>query len=458
MSVQAAIATNRFAYGARPGDLNAAQADPKQWLIRQLINIPAPQGLATSDDIAQQFAVYREMKKREKDQANGKQVKLKKSQVQNMMQDMEYQKNFERSVFFDLTKDTFNQALESDNSLAWRLLDFFSNHFSVSASGRLMRGLAPTLEREAIGPNLVGKFEDMLLAVAQHPAMLIYLNNEQSFGENSKLGRRRKKGLNENLAREILELHTLGVDGGYSQADVIELAKAITGWSVAVPNRQEGTGFKFRDNGHEPGTRRLLGKRYAQQGVSQGKAMLLDLARHANTAQYVCFKLARHFVADTPDPQLVSVMQKTWLRTQGDIKQVMITLINHDAAWLEQAQKFKTPREFVISGLRALNARDLKDKHIVYMLDQLGQRPFNAGSPAGYSDQQADWDGASALMARIDWASMQASQRRKQNAKQLVKNSLGEWASESTSTWISRAESHQQGIAMLLMSPEFQRR
>jgi len=367
-------------------------------------------------------------------------------------------RNFSRIVLRNMSADTLKQAIVSSNSVSWRLLDFFSNHFSVSAQGQLMVGLSATLEREAIAPHLLGNFEDMLLAVEQHPAMLIYLNNEKSFGPNSRMAKKHKKGLNENLAREIMELHTLGVDGGYNQADVIELAKGITGWSVKRPGKEHGEGFVFRAYGHEPGARKLLGKVYSQQGINQGKQMLRDLAMNPATAKYLCYKLAHHFVSQNPPVSLLNKMEATWLKTQGNIKAVMHSLFNADEAWLNTSQKYKAPREFVISTLRALSLNKFKDQALLSTLINLGQQPFNAGSPAGYSDDEQDWLGASALMARIDWTTMLSSYRKRLNAEKLMDLTLGKSISQLTYNSVMRAESRQQALTLLLMSPEFQRR
>tara|TARA_B110000003_G_C16653214_1_gene535224 strand:+ start:6376 stop:6969 length:594 start_codon:yes stop_codon:yes gene_type:complete len=194
----------------------------------------------------------------------------------------------------------------------------------------------------------------MLIAIEQHPAMLSYLNNEKSFGPGSAMGRRKKVGLNENLAREILELHTLGVGGGYSLQDIQELAMAISGWSVSRPNKNdEPAGFVYREYGHQPGKRTVLGKKYGQRGTRQGEAILRDIAHHPPTAKYVSFKLAQHLVADQPPEKLVSAMDKTWAKTDGNIKAMVTTLVNHDSAWHVPAQKYKAPREYVVSALRA---------------------------------------------------------------------------------------------------------
>ncbi|WP_338049501.1 DUF1800 domain-containing protein [Parashewanella hymeniacidonis] len=349
-------------------------------------------------------------------------------------------------------------AIRSSDSLSWRLLDFFSNHFSVTALGQKMVALAPTLEREAIAPNMLGNFEDMLLAVMHHPTMLIYLNNDRSFGPNSKVGKRSKKGLNENLAREMMELHTLGVNSGYTQADVIELAKGITGWSVALPLKDYNVGFYYRDNGHEPGKRILLGTEYPQQGEAQGTTMMTDLARHPSTAKHLCFKLAKHFISDTPPQSLQDKMFKRWQETNGNIKQVMIAMINADESWHPQSVKFKTPREYIISAHRALNLTPKNHQSLIWSLNLLGQSPFKANSPEGYGDIEANWNGPSALMSRIDWSAQLVKRRQRTNPKVLSQQLFADTLSDNTQTLIQHAESRQNALTLLLMSPEFLRR
>ncbi len=444
---KANIAVNRFGYGARGDEFESAKKDPEAWIKSQLLPISFNSSLPHSNDIFNSHAKYQKQKKQLK-----KQQQSKKQSMSKMT------KNLPRTVLVNMATDTLNQAIHSSHSVSWRLLDFFSNHFSVSANGRLMTGLSGTLEREAIAPNLLGNFEELLLAVEQHPAMLIYLNNEKSFGPNSRMAKKNKKGLNENLAREIMELHTLGVNGGYTQADVIELAKGITGWSVKNPRRERSAGFVFRDYGHEPGQRTLLGKSYRQKGIIQGKQMLRDLAMHPATAKYVCAKLAHHFVSETPSASLLSKMEVTWLKNQGNIKQVMLTLFEADESWLTTAQKYKTPREFVISTFRALGQKRINEQALFQSLITLGQQPFNAGSPAGYSDDVKDWFGASALMARIDWSTMMSGYRKRINAEKMIKIAFSDNVSKHTYQSVMRAESRPQAMTLLLMSPEFQRR
>ena len=439
------IAANRFGYGARSNELLQAKQNPKAWIISQLQPIAFSDQFPSSNDIFIEHVKYQKEKKRNKKAPQENETSKKT-------------KNFARNAWHSMSSDTIKQAIDSSHSISWRLLDFFSNHFSVTANGRLMTGLAPTLEREAIAPHLLGNFSQMLLAVEQHPAMLIYLNNEKSFGPNSRMAKKRAKGLNENLAREILELHTLGVDGGYSQTDVIELAKGITGWSVKNPKKENATGFIFRQAGHEPGTRSLLLKKYPQNGVTQGEQMLRDLAIHPATAKHVCYKLAHHFVSETPSPNLLKHMEETWLTSQGNIKQVMESMLNNDDAWLASAQKFKTPREFIISTFRAASTSKINNKVLMASLTTLGQKPFDAGSPAGFSDAENDWLGASALMARIDWAATLSAKSKRHNAEKIMQTCLGESVTEHTYKSVMRAESREQALTLLLMSPEFQRR
>ena len=440
---RASIAVNRFGYGASGDELEKASSSPKDWIKSQLLPISFSSESPHSNDVFVEHSKYQTQKKMAK----------KSTSPKNKMKS-----NFGRMALRKMSADTLNEAIHSSNSVSWRLLDFFSNHFSVSSNGRLMAGLAATLEREAIAPNLLGNFEEMLLAVEQHPAMLIYLNNEKSFGPTSKVAKKKGKGLNENLAREILELHTLGVAGGYQQADVVELAKGISGWSVKNPTKENNAGFVFRPYGHEPGIRTLLNKKYPATGVAQGQQMLRDLAMHPATAKYVCYKLAHHFVSDTPSSLLLEKMVVTWMKNKGNITQVMHSLFDADEAWVDRPQKYKTPREFVISAQRALSLKKTNDKALLSSLVSLGQQPFNAGSPAGFSDDEKDWLGGSALMARIDWSNKVSGYLKRANAEKIMKLTFGENVSDLTYQMVMRAESRQQALTLLLMSPDFQRR
>ncbi|TYK65538.1 DUF1800 domain-containing protein [Colwellia echini] len=485
---KAQIAVNRFGYGAREGELLQAESNPKQWIIGQLQPITFNDDFPSSEQIFLQHEQYKiernRLKNLEQMNQSGESTSMsmqersmaenaissKNLAVDNNMQNL---KSMARKNMRAMSANTIKQAISSSNSVSWRLLDLFSNHFSVTANGRLMSGLSATLEREAIAPNMLGKFADLLLAVEQHPAMLIYLNNEKSIGPNSRFGKKsiskknqlnktntqnKPKGINENLAREILELHTLGVNGGYSQVDVIELAKGISGWTVLNPSKTKDTGFTFNAKWHEPGVRYLLGKHYPDDGVAQGEKMLRDIAANPATAKYVCYKLAHHFVSEKPSKALLTSMEMTWQQTDGDIKQVMIAMFNNDDAWLDTPQKFKTPREFIISTGRAFDASKVKDNLILGSMKALGQMPFQAGSPAGYSDNESDWLGASALMARIDWSVKLSAFQKNINVEKTMQTALALAPTSHTYQSIIRAESREQALTLLLMSPEFQRR
>ena len=450
----AIIAANRFSLGAKVGELDAAKANPQRWLESQLRIPQFDHALPT----AKQALAMNETFRQYKDKLNqAETMNTGEANLKVLKDTLEPHKP--RVLLSRFMNDSLIRSIESDNGFAWRLLDFYSNHFSVSSSGGLMMFLAPTLEREALAPLLFGKFEDMLLAVTSHPAMLVYLNNENSYGPNSKIGRRHTdKGLNENLAREILELHTLGVNGGYQQADVIELAKAISGWSVnkrTKPNQE--LGFTFRAAGHEPGDRQILGKTYTQKDIKQGIGILRDLAKHPATAKHISTKLARHFLNDSPPESLIKRLTERWIATDGNLREVTLALIHSPEMWEAPAKKYKTPREFVISACRTCDFTRWERNSTLNTLAQLGQKPFNAGSPAGYADTTSAWDGAEALQSRIEWAS-QAAKRTKVSAKQIAYNSMGNSLSHTTKKVIEQAESQSQARALFLLSPDFLRR
>ena len=265
-----------------------------------------------------------------------------------------------------------------------------------------MPAVAGLLENEAIRPNVSGKFADLLMAVEKHPAMILYLDNQRSVGPGSELGRRanrrrseRQTGLNENLAREILELHTLGVDGGYTQDDVTSFAKIITGWSIGGSNERgrfaDGVPgrFEFREIIHEPGDQFVLGRRYSQTGIRQGEAVLRDLAAHPATARHIAAKLARHFAADDPPQELVDKLAAAFLESDGDLPAVYQVLVESPACWADNFAKYKTPHDYVVSALRAFNHEPENPRFIIAALDLMGQAPYRPGSPAGWPDTAA---------------------------------------------------------------------
>jgi len=342
-----------------------------------------------------------------------------------------------------------------------RLVTFWTNHFAV-ASLKLTRevfGLVGPFEREAIRPHVLGHFEDMLLAATKHPAMLSYLNNKVSVGPNSPLGLREKEGLNENHARELLELHTVGVNGGYSQADVTSLARILTGWTFGQKGKNDGPPgeFYFNPSMHEPGIHGVLGVSYAQSGLAQGEAVLADLARRPETARHIAKKLARHFIADNHPVELENRLASVFLESGGDLKAVAIALVTSDAAWIPR-NKIKLPQEFLWSAIRALQIQ-VPPSLAISMLTSLGQPLWNPPSPEGFKDDSATWLASDAIKDRLEVASQLAqSYGGSINPSDLTVKVCGPDVSPDTRDIIARAESDEQGISLLLMSHEFQRR
>jgi uncharacterized protein (DUF1800 family) len=349
-----------------------------------------------------------------------------------------------------------------DCGLAERLVVFWSNHFCISANkGGLARMWAGSFEREAIRPYVLGKFGDMLKAVEQHPAMLFFLDNQQSLGPESRAGENRKRGLNENLAREIMELHTLGVGGGYSQDDVTSLARIITGWTYAGRQGQLGAPgtFVFNANAHQPGAQRLLGKIYENNGVGQGEAALADLARHPSTAKFIAAKFARHFVADDPPPALVARLRDVFLTSDGDLKALALALVDSDEAWQAPMTKLRSPYEFLVATGRLLGRVPEDPQRYLGSLNVLGQPLWSPAGPNGFPDSNAAWAAPEGMKLRLD-ISAQVASRIAENIdpRDLLELVAAGAASTETRRTIERAESRQQALALLLMSPEFQRR
>ncbi len=342
-----------------------------------------------------------------------------------------------------------------------RLVLFWSNHFCISArKGGGVRILAGAYEREVIRPHALGRFEDMLLSAEKHPAMLLYLDNQQSIGPNSRGGQRQQKGLNENLAREIMELHTLGVDGGYTQEDVTSLARILTGWRFARNDNQFGDegSFVFNPNLHEPGDHKLLNAVYREDGMRQGEDALRALARHPSTARHIARKLATHFVSDNPSPALTGRLEAAFRNTGGDLAAVSRALIEAPEAWADEPAKLRTPYEFVAASVRASSA-PLQAPQINGALNGMGQPLWSPPGPNGFPDETAAWLSPEGLKARLDFAARFA-QFWPGDAKpsDVLEDIAGPIASDHTRTAIARAESRAQGFALLLMSPEFQRR
>jgi uncharacterized protein (DUF1800 family) len=438
------IAYSRFGLGPRPEDLkNAPGTNAKSWLRNQIsapFSIPENlKNLPSHSQFTRQFFALRGMKDQEANKDFRQQTRG----------------HYEREM-----KARFEAGLQTPQPFLERLVLFWSNHFTISLSGKpVLSGIAGAYEREAIRPHVLGNFADMLLAVARHPAMLIYLDNAQSIGPNSIAGRRREKGLNENLAREILELHTLGVAGGYTQDDVIALAKIITGWSL---DRKGSGSFNFLNAVHEPGAKTLLGKIYDQGGEQEGIAALRDLALHPSTARFLATKLARHFISDTPQERDVAALASAYQSSGGSLKAVYETLIGLSAAWSEPLPKVKTPYELVLSTMRLMNVQTMTDpefKRVAASLLLFQHAPFTAPSPAGWPDIAAAWISPDALMNRLEWCHALALKLPIDEAALAQAISYVSSVSDPESvTWMRRAPSLKEGLALVLSSPAHQRR
>jgi uncharacterized protein (DUF1800 family) len=354
------------------------------------------------------------------------------------------------------------RAIIADCGFIERLVAFWSNHFCISASkGELARIWAGSFEREAIRPHVLGRFGDMLKAVEQHPAMLFFLDNQQSLGPDSRAGQNRKRGLNENLAREIMELHTLGVGGGYTQDDVTSLARIITGWTFAGRQGQLGVpgSFVFNANAHQPGAQRLLGRIYQDNGVAQGEVALADIARHPSTAKFIAAKFARHFVADDPPPALVARLQDVFRKSDGDLRALTVALLDSDEAWQAPLTKLRSPYEFLVATGRLLAQIPEDPSRYLGGLNVLGQPLWSPAGPNGFPDSNAAWAAPEGIKLRLDISAQIASRLAASvDPRDLLQLAAADAASPETRRTIELAESRQQALALLLMSPEFQRR
>jgi len=384
-----AIAFNRFGLGARSDD--SPPADPKAWLAGQLGRYdprPAPIAAAPARrEVAEQLADYiaetRGQARRRATappEAPATPMSPADTAADNLAGLPDSARRFirrsGRDHYLAMVQARTVAALTAPAPFVERLVHFWANHFAVSADKLTVIGLAGLLEFEAIRPHALGRFRDMLLAVEQHPAMLLYLDQAQSIGPDSAAGRlagrfgRQRRGLNENLAREILELHTLGVNSGYSQADVTEFARALTGWTVRGLTRGpaarfagiEGApgGFVFAERIHEPGARMIVGRIYRQQGEAQARAVLDDLAADPRTARHLATKLARHFAGDDPPAAMVERLTSAWLGSGGDLPTVYRAILDSPEAWAPAPAKFRSPWEWSLAALRGLGARDRK--------------------------------------------------------------------------------------------------
>jgi uncharacterized protein (DUF1800 family) len=468
---QAALALHRFGLGPRPGSIDAIASDPRGALLAEIerpgAGLIVDANLLPSSKASMAAFNFRQerqarqiaLRAAEKERAEGgtmEKAMAAGSADASAAATPNLQPNVQQQIFQSEVRARFSAAHAAEIGFVERLVWFWSNHFCVSANE--VPAMAGGYEREAIRAHVLGRFGDMLMAVESHPAMLIYLNNARSIGPKSVAGLIGNAGLNENLAREILELHTLGVRTVYTQDDVTNFAKVLTGWTVlpAPTNPEHGSEFVFNPRMHEPGPQTVVGKIYAQAGMEQGHAVLADIARHPATAAHVSQKLARHFVADDPPPALTQRLIARFLASDGDLKEMAKALVEAPETWDAPMTKLKRPNEWLTATRRAIGGeveivRSLRTRAL------LGEPLWRPPAPQGFPDVQSAWvDG---LAQRLDVAERIAERAvTTTDPKALIETVLGPLASAETRQTVARAESRQQALTFALMAPEFHRR
>ena len=450
-----AIALNRFGLGAKPDE--PAPSNPQRWLLTQLDAYePLPASWKQQPRTTALLDIWLTQQRAVRQAPAGDRSGIREAYLRQG-----------REAYVAAVGARTNSALQSGTPFVERLVHFWSNHFAVSIDKLLVVGLAGCFEADAIRPHVLGRFEDLLLAVVRHPTMLLYLDQAQSIGPRSLAaarvgggGQQRPRGLNENLAREILELHTLGVRSGYTQQDVTEFARALTGWTLPGDDAAAGSAtFRFVPALHEPGDRVVLGRTYASGGEQQALSILHDLVTAPATALHIARKLARHFVAYEPPAALVQRLADTFTRTGGDLPSLYRELVAAPEAWLPASAKFKSPWDWAISSHRAFGRHEIPPAQAINLMSQLGQPVWRPGSPAGFDDTAATWAAPDALLRRVEMAQRMATQAGDAvDARSLAPRVLPGAVSDATVSAIARAESGRTALALLLVSPEFLRR
>jgi uncharacterized protein (DUF1800 family) len=436
------IASHRF--GLSETSVKSFSSDPQAWVMGQLNQ---PQALS-GDGLMPSHTAWA-LDRQIRQAADSKQGPDSNSTLPKARNEL-------RQANLAALAARWNHAIATSTPVAERWAWFWANHFCVSGTRGNVAPLVWAYEREAIRPHVWGRFADLARAATLHPAMLLYLDNAQSLGPESEAGRRRERGLNENLGRELLELHTLGVNGGYAQADVTETARILTGWTLSLASEGK-THFVARN--HQPGTKRVLGRAYPE-GPQAIDKLLTHLAQQAATARHLATKLVRHFVTDQPPAALVAAVEKRFLETDGDLKETALVLFGHPLAWrVEHPPKFKTPEELLISAHRVLKwPMDHAGPRLSALTD-MGQAVGRAPSPQGWPDLSSEWLSPQALMQRVKWADGFSRQNAGlADVRALAPLVSGSRLSDSTRNEIERAESGAQAMALWLASPEFQRR
>lgn len=442
-----AVAMHRFGYGASADDIASARRDPRAWVQDQLgVQHSTVNDLPSSQELLQATQSYRELSRMARRQHRGRFNDHRRAALQQLAVARAQQTIFGIAPFVE------------------RLFHFWCNHFAVSAAKDGIHYAALSRENEAIRPNMRSTFAELLIAFVRHPTTLVFLDNERSVGRNARAANARTAGpVNENLAREVLELHTLGVDCGYTQTDVIQLAKALTGWSIGglvESDDPETIGrFVFREDFHEPGHRSVLGKTYPDTGVHQATDILIDLALHPSTERHIAAKLCRHFLSDAPPPAVVNSVAGVFRDTQGSLPAIYSHLAANETLWSSPLTKYKTPEEYCYSALRTLNVDELNAHDLVAYLHLMGQPVGIPPSPKGWSDQREDYRGGGTFLRRMELAWRLAEiHGAGYEPAQLYQEAYPGLVDDRVHRVIQGAESRTQALAVFLLSPQFLQR
>jgi uncharacterized protein (DUF1800 family) len=476
-NVEALLALQRFGMGPRPGSVVAIASDPRGALLAELDNPPAYPAAASalpSSTKAVRMVADADARRRAKaivatrEEAKQQQMAAAPTMEAEAAAGPKTSETAQkaaadaipdprRTIYLDEAKLRIEAALQANIGFTERLVWFWSNHFCISIDKII--SMAGAYEREAIRPNILGRFGDLLLAAENHPAMLFYLDNLGSMGANSVAGINRSLGPNENLSREALELHTLGVRSGYTQDDVISFANTLTGWTWVPPysSPDHGGEFAFNARMHEPGPQTVLGKHYDEEDVEQARAVLRDLAAHPATATHLATKLANHFIADTPPPELVDRIAKAFLETGGDLKATAKAMVAAPESWALPQAKLKRPSEWAVSTVRAAGLTEIDAKAYTNAQALLGEPLWRPPSPKGFPDDEASWiDG---IGRRLDVANRFAERiADKADPNEIIETVLASCASSELTQGVGQCETRQQALALLFMSTEFLRR
>lgn len=460
-------ALNRLGYGPRPADAAAmAEQGADKWLDRFLTEQLEPRRLAQPPALAERLAGLEVLKLSQGELLSRYREAVKAAREARREQAKGETPNADalnavreqvRPLVQQAATARLARGLQSPAQLEEVLTEFWFNHFNVFAGKGPVGVLVADYEQRAIRPHVLGRFRDLLGATARHPAMLVYLDNAQSVAPTAaRAGAARRNGLNENYARELMELHTLGVDGGYTQRDVTELARMLTGWGVDL-RKSTGDVFEFNARRHDSGSKTWLGQPVQAAGQAEGERALDVLAAHSATARHLAFKFAQAFVADQPPESLVNKLADNFRTTGGDLREFTRTLIRADEFWRREAYqaKFKTPYQYLLSSLRALDLPLSNPQPLQQALAQAGQPLYGALTPDGYKNTAAAWRNPEALTQRVQLATT-LGQRSGINAERLA-TTLGASVSEPTRRTLA-AEPAGQQVALLLASPDFMKR